>query len=141
MYFFLVIVRVEYTNSRRVVGVLLQVEIRGGRRCPTARPAEREQELDIRRALWNNAKALLLVLAQLDVLFLHAKGSSQFFAVCLPVFVPFEVRARLAEEFPAHLLELAGTEREVAGVISLRKDLPTCAMPKGIFCAWCAARF
>jgi hypothetical protein len=35
------------------------------------------------------------------------------------------------EELHLHLLELADAEEEVAGVISFRNDLPTCAMPNG----------
>jgi hypothetical protein len=40
---------------------------------------------------------------------------------------------RADEELHLHLLELAGAEDEVAGVISLRNDLPIWAMPNGGF--------
>ena len=46
------------------------------------------------------------------------------------------VRGRVAggdEVLHLHLLELARAEDEVAGLISLRKDLPIWAMPKGTF--------
>lgn len=45
--------------------------------------------------------------------------------------VIFGVRTLFAEPLVLHLLELDGAEDEVAGVISLRNALPTCAMPKG----------
>jgi hypothetical protein len=47
--------------------------------------------------------------------------------------VPLLVGAGHHEELHLHLLELAGPEDEVAGVISLRNDLPTWPMPNGGF--------
>ena len=41
-----------------------------------------------------------------------------------PKIQPFQICSGLDEELHLHLLELASSEGEVAGVISLRKDLP-----------------
>ena len=48
-----------------------------------------------------------------------------------PVLEPLQIGAGLAEELQLHLLELPDAEDEVAGVISLRKDLPIWHTPKG----------
>jgi hypothetical protein len=50
----------------------------------------------------------------------------------LPVCKPFK-SSPLAEKTPAPFVQIPGTEGEVAGVISLRKDLPIWPTPKGIF--------
>ena len=58
---------------------------------------------------------LRIVVAQTQVLVLHAERQQEVVAVILPVLEPLEVGARLAEELQFHLLKLAGTEGEVAG--------------------------
>ena len=55
-----------------------------------------------------------LVVAQAQVLFVDAQAQQPVLAVVLPVGEPLEVGAGLAEELALHLLELAGTEGEVA---------------------------
>ena len=63
----------------------------------------------------------------------HTKRKQPVFAGVLPITEPFEIGSGLAEKFKLHLFKLTGAEDEVAGVISLRKDFPTCPTPNGIF--------
>ena len=55
------------------------------------------------------------MVAHTDIFFLHTEGQEEVLAVASPVGEPFEVGAGLAEELKLHLLELTGTEDEVAG--------------------------
>ena len=64
---------------------------------------------------------------------MHAQVQQPLVAEVPPVLEPLQVGAGLAEELQLHLLELPGAEGEVAGVISLRKDLPIWHTPKGSF--------
>ena len=98
-----------------VLRVGFEVEVRAVGNAPQLAPAEREQEFDVCRALAVVRKLGLFVLAQLDVRLSHAEREQEVFAVVLPVGVPFEVGAGLAEELQLHLLKLARAEREVAG--------------------------
>ena len=52
-------------------------------------------------------------------------------ALVAPALEPLVSFAGTDEELELHLLELARTEEEVPGVISLRNDRPICAMPNG----------
>lgn len=63
----------------------------------------------------------------------HAEAAEEVVAIAAPVVVPFKFRAGFAEEFKLHLLKFPCAENEVARSDSLRKDLPICAIPNGIF--------
>ena len=95
--------------------MLLEIVIRAVGNAPQLAPAEREQELNVRRGLGVEGKLLLLMVAQTQIFLRHAEGQQPVFAEILPIIEPVEIRAGLAEEFTFHLLELTGTEREVAG--------------------------
>ena len=54
------------------------------------------------------------MVTQTHVFFLDAEAEQEVLAGVLPVLEPFQIGARLAEEFQLHLLKLTGTEGEVA---------------------------
>ena len=102
-------------------GVLLmrfEIEIRPVGHAPQLSPAEREQELEVRRRLGVMRQLLLGMVAQAEVLLLHAQRKQPVAAVAAPEREPFEVGSGLAEKFEFHLLKFAGAEREIA-----RRDL------------------
>ena len=101
-------------------GVLMlrEVVVRAVGNAPELAPAEREEELEVRRCLGVEAQLLGIVVAQAEVLVLQADGEQPVVAERAPVVEPLKVGARLAEEFELHLLELAHAEDEVA-----RRDL------------------
>ena len=79
---------------------------------------EREGIFDISGGTAVESQLCGLVVTQAQVLLLDAQAQQPVLAVILPVSEPLQVGARLAEELALHLLELAGTEGEVA-----RRDL------------------
>ena len=101
-------------------GVLMlrEVVVRAVGNAPELAPAEREEELEVRRCLGVEAQLLGIVVAQAEVLVLQADGEQPVVAERAPVVEPLKVGARLAEELELHLLELAHAEDEVA-----RRDL------------------
>ena len=103
--------------------MLRQVIIGTIRDTPKLAPAEREQELDIGRALRIEAKFLGSMVAETHLIFLDAERKQPVTAECSPVLEPLKVGAGLAEELKLHLLELTGTERKVTG-----RDLVTEAL-------------
>ena len=98
--------------------MLRQVIIRAVGNAPELAPAEREQELEVRRRLGIEAQLLRVMVAQAKVLLLHAEGEQPLLAEAAPVGEPLEVRTRLTEELQLHLLEFTHAENEVA-----RRDL------------------
>ena len=68
-----------------------------------------------------------------EIFFLNIERIEPVTAETSPVFKPFKVSARLAEEFKLHLLKLTNTENKVTGCDFVLKDLPICATPKGTF--------
>ena len=101
-------------------GVLMlrEVVVRAVGNAPELAPAEREEELEVRRCLGVEAQLLGIVVAQAEVLVLQTDGEQPVVAERAPVVEPLKVGARLAEELELHLLELADAEDEVA-----RRDL------------------
>ncbi len=95
--------------------------------APQLAPAVAEGELilDIGGGAGIEGQLSRLVIPQTQGIFLDAKRRQPVFAEVLPVGEPLEVGAGLAEELTLHLLKFPGTEGEIAGVISLRKALPT----------------
>ncbi len=98
--------------------MLREVVVRAVGNTPELAPAEREEELEVRRCLGVEAQLLGIVVAQAEVLVLQADGEQPVVAERAPVVEPLKVGARLAEELELHLLELAHAEDEVA-----RRDL------------------
>ena len=107
------LIEIFHGNARGLL-VLSQVEVGAVSNAPQLAPAEREQELEVGGRLGIVRKLFRLVVAQTQVLVLHAEGQQELVAVILPVCEPLKVGTRLAEELKLHLLELAGTEGEVA---------------------------
>ena len=101
-----------------VLLMLLEVVVRAVCNAPELAPAEREQVLDVCGGLGIEGKLLFGVVAQAHVLFRHAEGQQPVAAEAAPVFEPFQIGARLAEEFAFHLLKFTDTEDKVA-----RRDL------------------
>ena len=96
-----------------------QVVVGAVRNAPQLAPVgEREGILDVGGGTAVEGQLGGLVVAQTQVLLLDAEAQQPVFAVILPVSEPLQIGARLAEELALHLLELAGTEGEVA-----RRDL------------------
>jgi hypothetical protein len=50
-----------------------------------------------------------------NILHFHAEGFEPVYTEIPPVFEPFQIRSRFAEEFQLHLLKLSCSEREIAG--------------------------
>ena len=95
--------------------VLLEVVIRAVGHAPQLAPAEGEQILKVRGGLGIEGQLLRVVVAQAQVLFLHAQGEQPVAAEAAPIGKPFQIFARAGEEFQLHLLEFARAEGEVAG--------------------------
>ena len=53
------------------------------------------------------------MIAQTEILLAHSEGKQEITAISAPVVEPFEILARLAEEFKLHLLKLSCTKNEV----------------------------
>jgi len=94
--------------------VLREVVVRAVGDAPELAPAEREDELEVGRGLGIEAELLGVVVAQTQVLLLHAEAQQPVAAERAPVLEPLEVGVGLAEELQLHLLELTRAEGEVA---------------------------
>ena len=97
-------------------GVLMlgQVVVGTVRHAPQLAPAEGEHELEVRGGLGVEAQLLGRVIPQAQVLVLHVQVQQPLMAEVAPVVEPLQIGAGLAEELQLHLLELTGTEGEVA---------------------------
>ena len=113
----LLLIEIRQVFAGRVL-MLRQVIIRAVGNAPELAPAEREQELEVRRRLGIEAQLLRVMVAQAKVLLLHAEREQPLLAEAAPVGEPLEVRTRLTEELQLHLLEFTHAENEVA-----RRDL------------------
>ena len=67
------------------------------------------------------------MVAQAQVLVLHAEGQQPVVAVVLPILEPLQIGAGLAEELQLHLLELTRAEGEVAGCDLIAEGLANLA--------------
>ena len=93
-----------------------QVVIRAVGDAPQLTPVgEGEGVFDVGGGTGVESKLCLFMIAQTQMLFLDAEREQPLPAVIFPVGEPLQVGAGLAEELALHLLELAGTEGEVAG--------------------------
>ena len=111
--------------------MLGQVEVGAVCNAPQLAPAKREQELNVGGCIGVVRQLFRVVVAQAQVLVLHAQRQQPVVAVVLPVGEPLKVRARLAEELQLHLLKLAGTEGEVARGDLIAEGLTDLADAKG----------
>src|SRR5690606_20757554 len=93
----------------------LQVKVGTVCDAPKLAPAEWEFVFDIDSGIRVMGKLVLVMLAQTHIFFRQVQIQKPFFAEIAPVSVPFQIFARLAEEFKFHLFKLACTERKVAG--------------------------
>ena len=101
-----------------LAGVLLmltEVVIGSVRYSPKLAPSEGEEELEVGGSLGIEAKLVGIVIAKSEVLASHTEVEEPLVTEVLPILEPLEVGAGLAEELKLHLLELTGTEGEVAG--------------------------
>ena len=83
----------------------LQVEIGSVSNSPQFAPAEREQVFKVCRRIAVVRQFFLLMIAGSDIFHIHIQRFQEIDAVLLPVIEPFQISARLAEEFQFHLLE------------------------------------
>ena len=97
-----------------VVLVLGQVEIAPVGDPPQFSPTEGKAVLDVGGGLAVVGKLLAAVIAHAEILGVHAQGQQPIHAEGLPMLEPLPALRGRAEEFQFHLLELAGTEDEVA---------------------------
>ncbi len=104
-----------FKRLARMLGMLGQVVIRAVGHAPKLAPAEREQVFEVGGRLGIERQLFGLMVAQAQVVFLHAQAQQPVFAEGTPVIEPIEVLAGLAEEFKLHLLEFTHAENEVAG--------------------------
>ena len=95
--------------------MLLKVIVCSVGNAPKLTPAERESELKVCRCLGIERKLFLGMVSCAKLFLLETQSKKPLVAVILPVMEPVEVSVRLAEKLQLHLLELAGTEDEVAG--------------------------
>ena len=94
-------------------------------------PPPREQELDVARGGRVVRQLVGVMRPQPQLVGGHAEAEVPVEPLLAPVLVPLRALGRRDEVLHLHLLELAGAEHEVPGVISLRNDLPIWAMPNG----------
>ena len=95
--------------------MLLQIVVRAVGHAPQLAPAEREQVFKVGGRLGIERQLVLLVVAQAQMILLHAQRKQPVAAEGTPVVEPLKVRAGHAEEFQLHLLEFQHAEDEVTG--------------------------
>ena len=93
--------------------MLCQVVIGTVCNAPEFAPAEREGEFDIGGCFGIEGEFFRIMIAESHFLIFDAKVFQPLYAETSPVFKPFQVGIRLAEEFQLHLLKLTGTECEI----------------------------
>ena len=130
----LFLVRVEVLELlARELGMAREVEVAAVGDPLELRPTHREQVLDVGGRRGVVRELVGPVLAEAQVVRADAEVGMPAHLVLDPALMPvLGIRAG-DEELDLHHLELAGPEDEVAGVISLRKALPICAIPNGGF--------
>ena len=101
--------------------------------APEFSPAEGEEELDIGCCLGIEGEFFLIVISHSGLLGLKAELHEPVPAEILPVCEPLEICIRLAEELHFHLLELTGSESEVAGSDLVAERLTDLADSEGNF--------
>ncbi len=99
------------TGNLLVTGQIVVGTIRN---APELAPAEGEEELQIRCGLGIERQLLLLMVSCPQHLLRNAQIQQPVLTELLPVSEPLQIGIRLAEELQLHLLELSGTEGEVA---------------------------
>lgn len=113
------------------VDVLGEVVVRAVRDAPELSPAEGEEELEVRGGFGIEAQLFRAVVAQTEFLVVEAQTEQPFVAEFAPVGEPFEVCSGLQKNSSSICSNSRTRKIKLPGVISLRKDLPICPMPKG----------
>ena len=101
---------------------------------PQFPPAKREQELHVCGSFAVEAQLFLIVVAITYLILFKTQRTEPVKAELLPVCKPFKVCIRLTEKIPSSICSNSRVRKvKFPGVISLRKDLPICPIPNGIF--------
>ena len=131
------LVRHRVEVFQRLAGVVLmlrQVVIRAVGDAPEFTPAEREQEFEVRRRLGVERQLLRLMVAQAQAVLFDAQRKQ-------PLLAEANASSRTTRKSSPGLQKNSSSicsnsrtrKMKLPGVISLRKDLPICAMPAGSF--------
>ena len=118
--------------------MLCQVIIGSVRDAPQLAPTEGEEELDVGRRLGIEGELFLVVISHSGLFRLEAKLHQPVPAEVFPICKPLKVCIGLAEEFHLHLLELTGSEGEVAGCDLVTEGLADLADSERHFLTGCS---
>jgi hypothetical protein len=123
-----------------VLGVRLEVEVGAVGDALELRPADREQVLDVGGPGRVVAELVGVVLAQAQVVGADAELLVPAAALGLPVLVPLRALGGGTKNSISIWSNSRVRKMKLPGVISLRNDLPICAMPNGGFLRRTAGR-
>ncbi len=109
-----ILIEIFHRNAGGLL-VLGEVKIGAVSNPPKLTPAEGEQEFDISCCVGVVGKLFRVMVAQAQVLVLHAKRKQEIMAVILPIFEPFQIGTWLTEKFEFHLFKLTSPEYKITG--------------------------